>query len=58
MANTGTTTKSQLWQRGYRHGNCANHQSEILLDMPLDYYEGVAEGVRNWGYDGFPDYYP
>lgn len=54
---TDISKKSQLWQRGYRHGNCANQQSEILLDMPFEYYEGVAEGARDWGYDGDPDRY-
>ncbi len=58
MANLGITQRSQLWQRGYRHGNRSDHQSEILLNMPLEYYEGVAEGVRDWGFDCFPDYCP
>jgi hypothetical protein len=58
VANTGTTPKSQLWHRRYRHGNRADHKSEILSDMPLEYYEGVSEGVRDCGFDCFPDYYP
>jgi hypothetical protein len=40
--------KSRLWLRGYRHGNTET-KSDVLLDMPLEYYEGVAQGARDYG---------
>jgi hypothetical protein len=48
--------KSPLWNRGYRHGNTAT-KSEVLRDMPFEYYEGVAAGARDWGPDSEPDFF-
>jgi hypothetical protein len=40
--------RSALWLEGYRPGNTAT-KSEVLLDIPFEYYDGVAEGTRDFG---------
>lgn len=45
---SGLQKRSPLWLQGYRHGNTAT-KSEVLLDMPFEYYDGVAEGARDFG---------